>query len=99
MDMKTFLQNDKRTKLGKEYQGVLTRITSDLFTFVEGFPKRQKRNPHVYNGRYITITRRDDGTLHPNLKHMKMGRNFSIERYALGVYNELCMALYGLVEE
>ncbi len=25
--------------------------------------------------------------------------NFSLERYALGVYNELCMALGGLVEE
>ena len=99
MDVKTYLQNDKRTKLGKEYQGVLTRITSDLFTFVEGFPKRQKRNPHVYNGKYISITRRDDGTLRPNLKHMRMGRNFSIERYALGVANELMWALEGLIEK
>ena len=99
MDVKTFLQNDKRTKLGKEYQGVLTRITSDLFTFVEGFPKRRKRNPHVFNGKYITITRRDDGTLHPNLKHMRIGRNFSIERYAMGVANELMWALEGLIEK
>ena len=30
---------------------------------------------------------------------MKMGDDFSLERYALGVYNELCMALGGLVEE
>jgi len=26
-------------------------------------------------------------------------KDFSVERFALGVYNELCMALGGLVEE
>ena len=30
---------------------------------------------------------------------MKVDECFSVERYALGVYNELCMALGGLVEE
>ena len=30
---------------------------------------------------------------------MPAGDGFSVERYALGVYNELCMALTGLVEE
>jgi hypothetical protein len=30
---------------------------------------------------------------------MPTGDGFSVERYALGVYNELCMALTGLVEE
>jgi len=28
-----------------------------------------------------------------------MDAEFKVERYALGVYNELCMALGGLVEE
>ena len=27
------------------------------------------------------------------------GARFSLERYALGVYNEICQALGGLVEE
>ena len=30
---------------------------------------------------------------------MRVGKDFNLERFALGVYNELCMALYGLVEE
>jgi hypothetical protein len=30
---------------------------------------------------------------------LKTGAGFSLERYALGVYNEICMALEGLVEE
>ena len=29
---------------------------------------------------------------------MRVGKDFSLKRFALGVYNELCMALYGLVE-
>ena len=56
----------------------------------------------MFAGKYITITRRvtrrDDGTLRPNFKPMRVGKDFNLERFALGVYNELCMALYGLVE-
>ena len=99
MDIKTFLQSDKRTKLGKEYQGVLTRITSETYTFVEKMPWMKKRNPHVFNGKYITITRRNDGTLRPNFKPMKTGSDFNIHEYALGVANELRIALEGLIEK
>ena len=97
MDIKTFLQSDKRTKLGKEYQGALTRITSEHYTFVEEFPKREKRNPHVFNGKLITITRRDDGTLCPNFKPMKVGAGFTVDGYALEVANELRTGLKGLI--
>ena len=75
-------------------------MRSGMFYFVEAAPRMpEKRNPHVFVGRYITITRRDDGSLRPNFKPMPTGDGFSVERYALGVYNELCMALTGLVEE
>ena len=50
-------------------------------------------------GKHITMTRRDDGTLRLNFRPLKTGTGFSLERYALGVYNEICMALEGLVEE
>ena len=30
-----------------------------------------KRNPRVFNGEYITVTRRDDGSLRPNFKPIK----------------------------
>ena len=55
--------------------------------------------PHVFHGKYITITRRDDGSLRPNFKPMKMGAGFSIDSYAIGVCDELRQALTGLVEE
>ena len=106
VNVKTVLNNDRVMKTGKSYQGVLKRDVEidefrydEHFTFVETLPWSMKRNPRVYNGRYISVTRQDNGNLRPNFKPLKMGDDFSLERYALGVYNELCMALGGLVEE
>ena len=109
-DVKTILRSDMRMKVGKEYQGVL-KLDSDAvvdeflcrdpqYTFTETVPLTAgKRNPHVFDGQYITVTRRGDGSLRLNFKELKMGAGFKVERYALGVYNELCMALEGLIEE
>ena len=69
--------------------------------FIETVPMTAgKRNPHVYVGEYITVTRRDDGSLRPNFKPMpKLGANLSVDNYAFEVYRELRGALKGLVEE
>ena len=107
VDLKTLLRSDRQAKAGKSYPGVLRRDVEcdefrydEHFTFIETVPLTAgKRNPHVYDGEYITVTRRDDGSLRQNFKELKMGAGFSVERYALGVYNEICMALEGLVEE
>ena len=106
VNVKTVLNSDRIMRVGKDYQGVLKRDVEidefrydEHFTFVETLPWSMKRNPRVYNGRYISVTRQDNGNLRPNFKPMKMGDDFSMERYALGVYNELCIALGGLVEE
>ena len=106
VNVKTVLNSDRIMRVGKDYQGVLKRDVEidefrydEHFTFVETLPWSMKRNPRVYNGRYISVTRQDNGNLRPNFKPMKMGDDFSLERYALGVYNELCIALGGLVEE
>jgi hypothetical protein len=109
-DVKTILRSDVRMVVGKEYQGVL-KLDSDAvvdefisrdphYTFTETVPLTAgKRNPHVFDGEFITVTRRGDGSLRLNFKELKMGAGFKVERFALGVYNELCMALEGLIEE
>lgn len=108
-DIKTLLRSDVRMKTGKEYQGVF-RLDSEAivdeflcrdphYTFVETVPLTAgKRNQHVYNGQFITVTRRDDGSLRLNFKQLKTGAGFKVERYALGVFNEICVALEGLIE-
>ncbi len=105
-DLKTILRSDSRMKLGKDYQGVLRRdveceefLFDEHYTFVETLPWSRKRNPRVYNGQYISITRREDGSLKPNFKPMPTGRQFSIDSYAIGVCNELRQALEGLIEK
>ena len=109
-DVKTLLRSDMRMKVGKDYQGIFRLDSEGIadeflcrdphYTFVETVPLTAgKRNPHVFDGKFITVTRRDDGSLRLNFKELKMGAGFKVERYALGVYNELCMALEGLVEE
>ena len=107
VDLKTMLRSDKRMQTGKEYQGVLRRDSDAFiddfvcrdahFTFVETLPWTCQRNPRVFKGRYITITRRQDGTLRPNFRPVKMDAGFSPERYAAGVATELMWALEGLV--
>jgi len=107
VDVKTLLRSDRTMKTGKEYPGVLRRDVeidefryNEIFTFVETLPQTAgKRNPHVFNGKYITVTRRADGSLRLNFKELKTGEGFNLERYALSVYYEICIALGGLVEE
>ena len=106
-DIKTILHSDRKMKTGKGYQGVLKldqEGTIDEFlsrdphyTFIETLPWSMKRNPRVFNGKYISITRQDNGTLRLNFKPMKVGADFSVERYAFGVYRELHQALEGLI--
>ena len=106
-NVKTILRNDRTMRTGKDYQGVLRRdsdgevddfLSRDPhYTFVETLPWTEKRNPRVFRGRYITITRRDDGTLRPNFRPMPVG--MSIERYTFQVYLELHKGLTGLIEK
>ena len=105
VDLKTLLRSDSKMKAGKDYQGILRRDEiceefryDEHFTFVETVPKTvEKRNPQVYVGEFITITRRDNGTYRPNFRPMKMDADFSVEKYATGVANELLWALESLV--
>ena len=106
VNLKTVLRSDRVMKSGKEYPGVLRRDVDceefrydEHYTFVETLAWNTKRNPHVFRGKYISITRRDDGSLRLNFRPVKMDGDFSIERYAVGVSNELLWALEGLVEE
>lgn len=100
VDVKTILRNDSIAAIGKNYTGELTRDSEDHYTFLETQPpKVYKRNPHVYVGKYITITRRDNGRLQPNFKPLKMDANFSATTYARGVANELLWGLSGLIEK
>ena len=107
VNLKTILHSDRKMKPCKDYQGVL-RLDAEgtveeffardaHYTFVETLPWTSKRNPRLFNGKYISITRRPDGSLRPNFKPLKVTKGFSVERYTFNVYLELHKALKGLV--
>jgi len=108
VNLKTVLLSDTSMRTGKDYQGVLRRdwdaemedfrCRDANYTFIETVRMTaDRRNPHVFHGKYITITRRPDGTLRPNFKPMPAG--MSVDNYAFEVYRELRGALKGLVEK
>ena len=107
VDLKTLLRKDRLAKVGKNYLGVLRRDVEcdefrydEHFTLVETIPSTTiKRNPKVYEGKHITITRKDDGTYRPNFKPMHIGGSLTLARYVYEVYIELCEGLSGLIEE
>ncbi|MBO5549794.1 MAG: hypothetical protein J5954_09290 [Prevotella sp.] len=106
VDVKTILHNDRKMKPGKEYQGVMRRDIEceefrydEHYTFVETAPWTTKRNPRVFNGKYISVTRRDDGSLRLNFKPLPTTDDFNVVSYAVAVSNELMWALEGLVEK
>ena len=100
VDVKTYLRGDARMKKDKDYQGVLTLNAEDHMTFVEtANQKKMKRNPHIYEGDLITITRRDDGTFHLYFRSICIDKGFNVERYAFQLYNEVLWGLDGLVEK
>ena len=109
VNLKTILRSDRKMKPCKDYQGVLRLdaegtveefLSRDAhYTFVETLPWTSKRNPRLFNGKYISITRRPDGSLRPNFKPLKVTKGFSVERYTFNVYLELHKALKGLVEK
>ena len=100
IDLKLVTRQPGRMAAGKCLDGKLTRDADNHYTFIEGLPSTNgKRNPHVFIGKYITITRRDDGSLRPNFKPVVMGDDFSTYNYARDVANELLWGLSGLVGE
>ena len=109
-DLKTILSSDTSMQTGKEYQGVLRRDNDTIveefickdahYTFIETLPQNAyRRNPRLYDGEFITLTRWNDGSIRLYFKKLKTDADFSVDGYALAVCNELRQALKGLVEK
>ena len=58
------------------------------------------RNPHVFEGKYINVTRRMmDGHIRFNFKEVDFGGRFNPMSFAIGVMKEIIMAFKCLGEE
>jgi len=101
VDVKTFLFSSRIAEIGKDYQGILTHDQEDHFNFVEteAEKKTHNRNPKVFKGKYITVTRKPDGTYRTNFKLKVIDGTTNIRHLALGVCAEILNSLRGLIEK
>lgn len=97
IDLKLLTRRQRRLEPGEILNGVLRRDSEEHYTFVETPSAATRRNPQVFVGRRITVTRRSDGSLRPNFRPVAMGNDFDSAAYATEVANELLWALTSLV--
>ena len=101
-DIKTYLCFNRIAKIGKVYKGLLRRDSDEHFSFFECRPSANAiiRNPHVFEGKYINVTRRlMDGHIRFNFKEVDFGGRFNPMGYAIGVMTEILKAFKCLGEE
>ena len=103
-DIKTYLCFDCIAKIGKVYKGLLRRDSDEHFSFLECRRSASAnaiiRNPHVFEGKYINVTRRmKDGHIRFNFKEVDFGGRFNPMSFAIGVMKEIIMAFKCLGEE
>lgn len=102
IDLKLMTRQPGRMPVGEYLNGVITRDTEDHFSFIESASERKKvvitRNPHVYVGKYVNVTRKDDGTLYPTLNRPRYSENFSFKDLCREAAAEL-IVIAGLVGE
>ena len=109
VDLKSLLRSERVLQPGREYNGVLRRelpgednaFEDWHYTFLETLPtKGCHRNPRLYDGAFITMTRNLTGGLRLNFRRcLKPGEDFSLDEFIGAVADELRDALEGLVEE
>ena len=67
IDLKLMTKEPGRMAVGEYLDGAITHDGEDHFTFVQNDQEKKlqkvvQRNPHVYEGKYINVNRKKDGT-------------------------------------
>lgn len=94
IDLKLMTKEPGRMAVGEHLDGAITYDGEDHFTFVQNDQekKQQKvvqRNPHVYEGKYINVNRKKDGTLYPTFNRPQFSEHFTFQDFCQGAADEL----------
>ena len=103
IDLKLITRKPGRLGIGEYLDGAITHDDEDHFTFVQNDSCKKKvkviqRNPHVYEGTFININRKPDGTLYPTFNRPRFTKKFTFQDFCWEAANELRMVV-GLVEK
>ena len=107
--VKTLLRNDKRMREGKCYRGIFRLDSKGIvdeflyrdphYTFTETQPQSAgKRSPHLFNGKFVTITLRADGSYRLNFRNIDLN-GIDIDNFCLELMSEIRQALKSLIKE
>ena len=99
IDLKLLTLKPGRMAVGEYHDGMLMHDGDDHFTFIEDAttghkPAAVKRNLHIFVGKYVTLTVRDDDTPRLNFKEVHWTPDFCIAEYAMAVEKEVKQALW-----
>ena len=94
IDLKLLTRKPGRLTDGEYLDGVITHDGEDHFTFVQNDSEKKKekvvqRNPHVYEGTYINVNRKKDGTLYPTFNRPQFSERFTFQDFCQGAADEL----------
>lgn len=94
IDLKLITRKPGRMDIGEYLDGAITHDGEDHFTFVQNDSEKKKdkvvqRNPHVYEGTYINVNRKKDGTLYPTFNRPQFTEKFTFQDFCLQAAKEL----------
>ena len=94
IDLKLLTRKPGRLGMGEYLDGAITHDGEDHFTFVQNDSEKKKdkvvqRNPHVYEGTYINVNRKKDGTLYPTFNRPQFTEKFTFQDFCLQAAKEL----------
>ena len=94
IDLKLITRKPGRMAVGEYLDGAITHDGEDHFTFVQNDTEKKKkvvqRNPHVYEGTYINVNRKKDGTLYPTFnRRPQFKKFFTFQDFCQGAADEL----------
>lgn len=102
VDLKLLTREPGRMAVGDHKGGIITCDEEGHYTFVENTTEKKKgvvqRNPPVFEGKCINITRRDDGSLYPTFNRPHYSSDFTFQDLCREAAEEL-IAVIGLIEE
>ena len=95
IDLKLMTRKPGRLAVGEYLDGAITRDGEDHFSFIQDDSCKKKvkviqRNPHVYEGTYINVNRKNDGTLYPTFNRPQFTEKFTFQDFCLLAAKELC---------
>lgn len=100
VDLKLLTREPGALRIGEYRDGAITRDADDHFLFIENATGKkrndvQQRNPHVYEGVYININQKADGTLYPTFNRPRFDDELDFKEFCCRAADELRLVAKG----